>query len=437
MELKTRLYHKNLQLNALEEKKVLQSSLLLWAVYCVFLILIVWAYFAEIDEISRGLGQVVPSSRVQIIQNLEGGILSEILVSEGDTVDKETILARLENTHAQSLYQDNLAKIYENLASIARLEARINNSKPDYPEELLENQNLIERSNSLLEAEIRQDMAEIDVLESQKQVKEQEILEQEELKKQLEKSLQLAEKQRDLAKPLLQSRAYAQIDFVNLEQSVQNFSSQLSVLEFTLPKLYTGLEEVENKLIAYTAEKETNLRKEINLLEAELSSLRESLRSGSDRLTRTDVRSPVNGIVKSIYINTLGGVVRPAEPIMEIVPLDDDLVVEAKINPTDIAFIYAGEPALVKLTAYDFSIYGAIEGVVEHISADTLEDKNGNIFYAVKIRTKETKQKEGQEKLPILPGMQAQVDIITGKKSILDYILKPILKSTQNALSER
>ncbi len=423
--------------NSLERSRLIKARILLWAIACIFVVLTIWAYFAEIDEISRGLGQVVPSQRVQIIQNLEGGILNEILVSEGDVVEQGRIVARLENTQATSLYQDNLARIYENMASIARLEARIEGVKPNYPQELQERRDIIERSNALFEAEIKQDLAEFAVLESQKDLKEQEILEQEELQKQVKVSLELAERQRNLARPLVSQGAYSQIDYVNLEQSVQNFSSQLSVLEFTLPKLYTSLEEVEKKVEAHKAEKETIMQKEINVLSAELASLNESLKTGGDRLTRTDLRSPLNGVIKTIYINTLGGVVRPAEPIMEIVPLDDTLFIEAKISPTDIAFIYQGQKAIVKLSAYDFSIYGALEGVVEHISADTLEDKKGDVYYAVKIKTQDTTLKSQSKNLPIMPGMMAQVDILTGKKSVLDYILKPIIKSTQNALSER
>ncbi len=414
-----------------------KANLILWAIVAIFSLFLIWAYFAKVDEISRGMGQVVPSQRVQIIQNLEGGILSEIAVREGQKVNQDDLLARLENVQAASIYQDTLAKVYENMAAIARLEARIDGSEATYPQELEINPNLISRSDALLQAERNQDLAELNILLNQKTLKNQELAEQEELKKQLSKSLELAQKQRNLAAPLLAQRAYSEIDFVNLEQRVQEISSELSVLEYSLPRLYTELQDVENRVVAHKAEQATTHRTQINTLEAELTSLRENLKAGGDRLIRTDIKSPVNGIVNTIFINTLGGVVRPAEAIMEIVPLTDELIVEAKINPVDIAFIYNGQKAIVKLSAYDFSIYGALEGVVDHISADTLEDQDGTVYYAVKIKTHANTLGKENQNLPILPGMLAQVDIITGKKSILNFLLKPLIKSTQNAFTER
>lgn len=256
-------------------------------------------------------------------------------------------------------------------------------------------------------------------------------------KRQLDRSLALAMEQRNIAYPLMQRKNYSRVDFLALEQKVVSLQGDIESLAASIPKTQAAAKEAEQRIAFRKAELDAAITEEINKRRVELTSLRETLAAGGDRVTRTEVRSPVRGTVKQIYLHTAGGVVKPGEPIMEVVPLDDTLLVEARVRPADVAFLHPGQKAMVKISAYDFSVYGGLEGTLEQISADTIEDKRGDFYYLVKVRTPKTSIVYHEEELPIIPGMMATVDILTGKKTVLDYILKPILKARQNALRER
>jgi adhesin transport system membrane fusion protein len=227
------------------------------------------------------------------------------------------------------------------------------------------------------------------------------------------------------------------MEYLGIQQRVVELQGQIEMLAASIPKAKAAADEFLQRIASRRAEQHTAIADEINKRRLELSSLRESLSAGSDRVTRTELRTPVRGTVKQIYINTIGGVVKPGESIMDIVPLDDTLLVEARVIPKDVAFLRPGQDAMVKVSAYDFSIYGGLEGKLESISADTIEDKRGNYYYLVKVRTQKTALVYHNETLPIIPGMVVTSDIMIGKKTVLDYLLKPILKAKQNALRER
>lgn len=404
----------------------------------MFVGFIVWAKFAVLDEVTRGFGRVIPSQRVQEIQNLEGGILSEIYVNEGQVVEKGTVLCRLRNEQAASFYRDAFAKTLEHRAAIARLIAVVEGIDPVFDEELLQKApQLVEDQLRIFKAQKEQLAIELSLLKDQYEQKQQEVTEMIGRKRQLGRSLKVAQKQRDIAKPLVEKQIHSELDYLALEQRVLELRGDVEALELGIPRVKRAAKEAQGRIDQRRAELKSVALEEINERRQELISIKETLSAGSDRVTRTDVRSPVKGIVKSIMINTLGGVVQPGESIMEVVPLDDTLLVEAEIKPADIAFLHPDQKAMVKVTAYDFSIYGGLEGIVEHISADTIEDAHGENFYLVKVRTNKNSMEYRGEKLPIIPGMTAQVDVLTGKKSVLDYLLKPILKAKQNALRER
>ena len=280
-------------------------------------------------------------------------------------------------------------------------------------------------------------ISEAQLLESQYKQRLEDVDEQQGRKVQLEKTLALAEERRDIAKPLVDRKLFSKVDYLDLEQRVVTLGGDIEALSSTMSKAKEAAEEARRKLALRKAEMEAQISEEINKRRTELTSLQEVLSAGGDRVTRTELRSPVRGTVKRVVVNTLGGVVRPGDPVMEVVPLDDTLLVEARIRPADIAFIHADQKAMVKISAYDFSIYGGLEARVEQISADTIEDRKGEYYYLVKLRTQKNAINYRNEQLPIIPGMVASVDIISGKKSILDYLLKPILKARQNALRER
>lgn len=404
----------------------------------ILVIFIIWAKFAVLDEVTRGFGKVIPSQRVQEIQNLEGGILSDIYVNEGQVVEKGTVLCRINNEQAASYFRDADAKADEHRAAIARLLAVADGTDPQFDEDLKKKApQLVMDQMRIYEADVRELEIELDLLRDQVEQKQQEVTEMEGRKKQLARSLKVAEKQRDIAKPLVEKQIHSELDYLALEQKVLELRGDVEALALGIPRVKRAVKEAMGRIEQRKAEHRSEALEEINLRRRELISIQENLSAGSDRVTRTDVRSPVRGIVKHILINTLGGVVQPGESIMEVVPLDDTLLVEAHIKPSDIAFLHPDQKAQVKITAYDFSIYGGLEGTVEHISADTIQNEKGENFYLVKVRTKQNSMPYQGEELPIIPGMTAQVDVLTGKKSVLDYLLKPILKAKQNALRER
>lgn len=400
---------------------------------------VLWAHFTVLDEVTRGMGQVIPSQKVQMIQNLEGGILQELLVQENQIVDKGDILIRIDNAMAASQYRDAFTKAAEHEAAILRLNAEIDGqSKIVFPETFKETDpQVLKDQQQIFKARQDQLQAELNVLRSQHSQKQQEITEMRSRKEQLERSLELAKQQRDIAKPLVDQGVYPRVDYLAVERDISTLQGDIDALRLAIPRIRQAADEASRRIEQRLAEFKAQALDEMNGRRGELKSLREIMSAGEDRVTRTDVRSPVRGTIKQINLNTIGGVVRPGESILEIVPLDDTLLIEARIRPADIAFLHPGQKAMIKITAYDFAIFGGLEGVLEAISADTIEDDNGESFYKVKLRTQKNAITYRGEELPIMPGMTASIDILTGKKSVLAYLLKPILRAKQNALRER
>ena len=400
---------------------------------------VLWAHFTVLDEVTRGLGQVIPSQKVQVIQNLEGGILQEIMVQENQIVNKGDILIRIDNELAASQFRDAFTKASEHEAAILRLNAEIDGkSKMIFSERFKDaDPQVLADQQSIFKAGQRQLQAELNVLRSQHSQKQQEITEMQSRKKQLERSLELAKQQRNIAKPLVDQGVYPRVDYLALERDISSLQGDIDALRLAVPRIRQAANEASRRIEQRRAEVKSQALDEMNSRRGELKSLQEIMSAGEDRVTRTDVRSPVRGTIKQLNLNTIGGVVRPGESILEIVPLDDTLLIEARIRPADIAFLHPGQKAMVKITAYDFSIFGGLDGFVEAISADTIEDDNGESFFKVKLRTQKNAITYHNEELPIIPGMTVEADILTGKKTILAYLLKPVLRAKQYALTER
>ena len=439
---------------ALARRPTRKARWLSFGVFLFFVVFVIWASMATLDEVTHAEGQVVPSSRTQIIQNLEGGILSSVEVHEGQIVEKNALLARLNNEMAESNLRDMFYKAMENLIAIRRLRAAVSGEPLTWPEDirgwlergtgytlteeqLNQGKNLTRIQQETFAVQERQRNSELEVLMAQSRQRRQEVQEQLTRKEQLVRSLSLIRQQLGMAAPLLEKRSYSRAQYLALQERAVQAQGEIDTLEASIPRAEAAASEAEHRIAMRNAEIDAALMEEINKRSLELASLRESLAAGSDRVTRTELRSPVRGTVKQIYANTLGGVIKPGEPIMEIVPLDDTLLVEARVRPADVAFLHPGQKAMVKVSAYDFSIYGGLDGVLEQISADTIEDKRGEFYYQVKVRTPRTVIVHHGEELPIMPGMMTTVDIMTGKKTVLDYLLKPILKAKQNALREK
>ena len=439
---------------ALARRPKIGARLLSLTVCVMFAAMIGWANWATVDEVTHAEGQIVPSQRTQAIQNLEGGILQEVMVREGQVVEKGDALARLDNEVAASTFRDAVSKSLEHMAAITRLEAELQREDPVFQENMAgdlgriigspldslaseQAQQIIAGQKAIFAARMQQRAAELSLMESQSQQREREVEEMMARKRQLDRSLALALEQRNIAYPLMQKKIYSRVDFLNLEQSVVNLQGEVEQLASSIPKTQAAAQEARQRIAFREAELDTTTLDEINKRRTEFNSLRETLAAGGDRVTRTELRSPVRGTVQRIHLNTIGGVVKPGESIMDIVPLDDTLLVEARIRPADVAFLRPGQEAMVKVSAYDFNIFGGLEATLEQISADTIEDKRGEFYYQVKLRTKSTVLEYRGEELPIIPGMMVTVDILTGKKTVLDYIMKPIFKAKQNALRER
>jgi len=403
-----------------------------------FATFVIWANYAVLDEVTRGEGRIVPSRKTQIIQNLEGGILAEILVREGDIVERGSVLLRIDNTAAQANFRDLQTRYYTLLATLQRLEAEQEGGELTFSDEILQDAPRAGADQkALFQARSQQLKAQISVLEAQASQRKQEIDEAASRSKQLKRSLQLAREELSITTPLVRNGVVPRIDLLRIERQVADLEGELNTVQLSIPRLKSAAKEATQRILQAQMATKAEASDELNKVRAEFKSVRETLSAGEDRVTRTEVRSPVRGTVKDIKVNTVGGVIRPGQDIIEIVPLDDSLLVEARIRPKDIAFLRPGQDSMIKVAAYDFSIYGGLKSTLERISADTIRDDEGKSFYRVYLRTERNTISHQGNELPIIPGMTATVEILTGKKTVLDYILKPILKARQRALRER
>ncbi|MDF1760330.1 MAG: HlyD family type I secretion periplasmic adaptor subunit [Coxiellaceae bacterium] len=408
---------------------------------CLLLIciLFLWAFFAEIDVVTSGQGKVIPSGKVQVIQHLEGGIVSKMLIREGDKVKKGQTLAVIDDINYTSLYKNGLLKTAALKARVARLAAEANGTpfdpKHQFSDEFKRflvsekrayeaNQRLLNNRIQSYKHQLKQRQEELEGLEARK--------------KKLLASLKIVDEEYGMTKRLHEQGAAARVEVLRLQRQQQELKGDLDELKQNADRTDSSILEAINRVKESRVEFRSHAIRDLVLTKAELASQEETNITLRDRSTRTSLKSPVNGIVHVIYINTIGGIVRPGEKILEIVPSDDTLLVEAKIKPRDIAFIHPGQKATISLTAYDFITYGGLQGIVKHISADTITDPEDNqTYYLIKVKTDKDHLGTKEKPLPIIAGMTAEVDILTGKKTILNYILKPLQRGSQKALRER
>lgn len=414
----------------------LRFALYFWIV-AIFLF-IVWSNFALIDEIARGDGEIIPSGENQVIQNLEGGIVQEILVHEGEIVKKGQILLKIDNQKSQSSFSSNALKADALEAKIARLTAEAKGEKFIVNKELKKKiPNIVANEESLYETNKRQLNSKINGLKERLVQKKQELSEVYTQSRHLKSSYSMIKQEVRMTQPMVAKGVRSKIDFLKLQREANDIQSKYESVRQSIPRLKSAIKEVKNSIDEASYMFKSDAKVKRNEAISEMRMLRETSTALQDQVSRTVVQSPMNGIVQKLYIHTIGGVIQPGEEIMEIVPSDQALLVEVKIKPSDIAFIYFGQKAIVKFSAYDFSIYGGLDGQVVYIGADTQKDEKDNVFYQVRIKTKKNHLTRNGEKLKIIPGMTVSVDIITGQKSVLDYILKPILKTKQYTFTER
>jgi adhesin transport system membrane fusion protein len=413
------------------------------------LVFLVWASLAPLDEVTRGTGKVIPSSHVQVIQNLEGGILSELKVAEGDFVEKGQELARLDDIRFSSSYKESRIKYLELLAKTARLSAEIEGKAFTVPKEVVDEQpSLAQNEQSLFQSRMSELKSSISVLEEQVRQKSHELSEFEAKRAATARSLDLINKEISMSTPLLDQGAISEVEVLRLRRQANELSGEAQRYALSIPRVQSELQEGKHKIEEMKQKFKAEAATQLNEAKAEMARTSASNEALEDRVTRTRVVSPVKGTVKQIKVTTIGGVIQPGIEFMEIVPLEDQLLIEAQIRPKDVAFLRPGLDATIKFTAYDFSIYGGLKAKLEHISADTIsqtsDDKKSKTegsaeesFYLIRLRTDRNHLGTEDKPLAIIPGMTAEADIITGKKTVLDYLLKPVLKAKERALRER
>ncbi len=382
---------------ALLEEKSRSLGYVVIGITTLTLCLIIWASLAIVDEMTIAEGVIIPSTKIKKVQSLEGGIVSQVLVQEGEFVEKGQTLLRLDDVQFKSTYLEEQARYFPILTKIARLRAEISDSdRITWPKEInAAHRDLIEREQKLFQ--------------TRRQAFKESI-------KSLENSYALANKEFEITKPLVKQGVMSEIELLQLQRNIIQLKSQ-----------------IDDKRVGYFQDAQTQL----NDSQADAMRIKESLVSYKDRFNRTTIVSPVKGTIQKIYINTEREVIKPGDDIIDIIPIEDHLLVQAKISPQDIGFIHPNQEATVKITAYDFSVYGGLKGHIQLISADTQADPKGESYYKVLIRTDDNSLLYGNKELPIIAGMTVSVHILTGRKSVLSYLLKPILKTRQNAFRER
>ncbi|EZH83787.1 hemolysin secretion protein D [Ectopseudomonas composti] len=412
--------------------------LTIWTLLGFVIFLGFWAHFAEIDEVTRGEGKAIPSSKLQKVQNLEGGIISELFIHEGQVVEIGSPLLRLDPTRFQSNVGETEADRTAMQLRVERLSAEVDDRPLMIPEELRTLAPEQAASEEALFLSRRQQLNdELGGLEQQMVQRRQELQEFISKQAQFRNSLQLLRQEISISEPLVAEGAISRVEVLRLRRAEVETRGQLDATSLAIPRAESAIKEAENKIAEARSRFRSEALGQLNEARTELKKANATGKALEDRVKRTLVTSPVRGIVKQLLVNTIGGVIQPGSDLVEIVPLDDTLLVEARIRPQDIAFLHPGQKAMVKFTAYDFTIYGGLEADLEQIGADTVTDEDGNSFYLIKLRTRQSHLGSEENPLLIIPGMVASVDIMTGKKSILSYLLKPIIRARAEALRER
>ncbi|WP_275546141.1 HlyD family type I secretion periplasmic adaptor subunit [Pseudomonas sp. Marseille-Q0931] len=414
------------------------SRVTVWAVSACLLTAMAWAHFAVLEEVTTGEGKAIPSSKIQVIQNLEGGIVSEIFVREGQVVDKGDTLLRLDDTRFLSNRGETEADRLALMARLERLGAEAEGREPSLPEEVLQGApQLAEDELALYRSRQQRLQSEQRTLGEQLRQKEQELAEFRSKAQQYRSSLGLLQQELNMSQPLVASGAISQVEVLRLRRSLVEVRGSLEATNLAIPRAEAAMSEIKSKMDESELSFRSDAFKELNEVRTELQKITATRVAIEDKVTRTTVTSPVRGVIKQLKVNTIGGVVQPGSDMVEIVPLDDSLLIEAKVRPQDVAFLHPGQKAMVKFTAYDYTIYGGLKANLELISADTITDEEGNSFYLIQVRTDKSHLGSEENPLLIIPGMVATVDIITGEKSVLSYLLKPVLKARSEAMRER
>jgi adhesin transport system membrane fusion protein len=430
---------------AVELRTPRTSSMILFSTLALIVVALIWANFAVLDEVKRGNGRVIPTQQMQVLQSLEGGIVGAILVKEGDIVAKGQTVMRIEDIKFASELGEIRERRYATAARVARLEAEsAGKSTLEFPPELVKAAPAaVAAEQSVFQARARKLAQDIDVIAQQATQRRSELEEYRATADKLTNTLKLLQRELDLTQKLYQQKVVPEIEMLRVQRQATDMQGQLEVAKASMAKAEAGIHEAESRLKNAKATLRAQADEDLAKSRGDLAVLEENIKSAKDRVFRAEMKSPVHGIVNKINVTTIGAVIQPGGNLMDIVPLDDNLLVEGQIRPQDIAFIRAGQDAIVKISAYDSSVYGSLNGKVERVSADAITDdkpsRNGEkeTFYRVIVRTDKNHLGTNKAPLPIIPGMVATVEVMTGHKSVLDYLIRPARLLRDEALRER
>lgn len=416
---------------------------LLGTVVLFFVIAVIWAMVGDIDEIARAEGKVITASQTQLVQNLEGGIITKIFVKEGDLVQKDQVLFQLDDVRFASAFREGRQGELGLRAKVARLTAEVSKTSPAMPAEVTKDAPALAQNELAVYQARQRDLASKNaVLQEQLTQRRQEVIELQSKRDRTQEQIDLLRREINITSPLVKQGAVSEVEVLRLERDLTRLRTELEAATLAIPRAQAAIEEARRKIEDNDAQFRSQAAAELSQARNELAKVAETVPALEDRFARTQVRSPAKGIVKTIANKTPGGVVQPGTPFAEIVPVEDSLVVEARLRPQDVAFVSVGQPAIVKLGAYDYSIYGGLDAKVELVSADSTQPQNAQgpsaePYYIVHIRTTKSAIEFKGKVLPVMPGMTASVDVLTGRRSVMHYLLKPINKARENALTER
>jgi len=409
-----------------------------WPVMLFLVIALAWAYFARLEEVSVATAEVVPQGRVKVVQHLEGGIIEDIFVQEGDTVSEGDPLIQLDLASTGTNREELQVRLDSETLVLARLRAEANGTPLRFPPEIASRRPvLVESQRQAYEARLSELESSLGVLREQVKQKELEVQELQAQQRAISNNLRLAQERFSLSESLLSEGLTARIEHLELQSEVESLQGELESTNSSIERAQAAISESKERLNEAELRFRREAKEDLGDAEQTVARTNELMIQADQQGVRAEIKSPTDGIVKNMRFNTIGGVIGPAEPILEIVPTGDKLVIEAKLNPTDRGYVTQGQAALVKILTYDYARYGGLEGTVTLVAPDSSTDDDGEPYFRVVVETDRAYLGANEGELPITPGMQATVDIKTGDRSVMDYLIKPVLKLKDEAFRER
>jgi len=417
---------------ALVEKAPNSTKVILYIIVLLVISFFTWAYLSKIDQLVRGESKVIPYGQNQMVQNFEGGVITEILVEEGDLVKKGDVLLKLKNKQYSSTYEKNILEIESLEAQRTRLYAEANNKDFVFDK----NSDIYQKEYELYKSDLAQLDSKLRVFDEQISQKQKEKNEIRSRIRHLEQSFKLIREEQKVMDPLVKRGIVSKVEYLKLLREANSIKDDLESVRLSLNRVNSSVKEYRNRYKEAKIEFQNNAHKEYNEVVSKINQSSKQNQGLEDQVQRSSVVSPVTGFIKKMYVNTIGGSVQPAMDLIEIVPKEKKLLIEAKIKPEDIAFLHQEQKVTLKFTAYDFTIYGSLDGTIDKISPDSVTDNDKNTYYLVYIKTDKDHLGTQDKPLRIMPGMRGSADIITGQKTVLTYLLKPLIKTKQYALTE-